>query len=169
MRRNDFQLHSFLGYLTDSGAEIGVPTSQYEVVRYRYWSPSEKRAAISIVYTKENGRLTFTGNSRQHYHSFMQGRSIDLKTKKANSKPANKSKDVRKHLLERDGPDCWFCGEVMGDDCTIEHLVPKSRGGRNSQANYALAHASCNQKAANIPLVKKMELREKMRRSKVKS
>ena len=164
MRRNDFQLHSFLAFLSEQGAEIGKPTNQYEVVRYRYWHPEDRKAGTHIVYAKENGRLTFTGSTREHYSAFMKNESLGgkLVTKKSSAKPS-KSKDIREKLLQRDGNDCWFCGTHMGDDCTIEHLIPKSKGGRNILSNYALAHASCNQKAANIPLVEKMALRAKMR------
>ena len=80
---------------------------------------------------------------------------------------SGKSAKVRAKLLKRDGDECWFCGEPMGTDCTIEHLVPKANGGRNTMANYALAHRKCNQAAANKPLVEKLEMRLQMRGEKV--
>lgn len=70
---------------------------------------------------------------------------------------------TRAALLARDGDKCWFCGDHMGADCTIEHLVPKSSGGRDTAANYALAHAKCNREAADLPLVQKIELRQRKR------
>jgi len=65
--------------------------------------------------------------------------------------------------LSRDGDECWYCGLEMGVDATIEHLVPKSKGGLNGLANYVLAHKVCNAAAADKPLVAKIEMRSRMR------
>ena len=179
IRRNNFKTQEFLAYLAANGCEIGKPSNPYEVVRYRAYWKDGKKPITHIVYSKENGLLTWMNGSQGHYHSFLQdvpmarnnppfvsqfdGRQPKGETIKAKSKrPASKAEITRKKLLERDGPDCWFCGEVMGDDCTIEHLVPKSKGGRNTLANYALAHQSCNAKAADLPLVDKIALRAKL-------
>lgn len=69
----------------------------------------------------------------------------------------------RAALLQRDGSDCWFCGRDLGDDITIEHLVPRSKGGVNHLDNYALAHAKCNQDAADKTLVEKIDMRARLR------
>jgi 5-methylcytosine-specific restriction endonuclease McrA len=75
----------------------------------------------------------------------------------------SKAEKQRAKLLARDGDECWFCGDPLGDDQTIEHLVPKSAGGRNALANYALAHAKCNHDAADLPLIQKVEMRTRLR------
>lgn len=51
---------------------------------------------------------------------------------------------------ERDGWWCWLCGEAVDPNAfgpwqaTIDHLVPRSRGGTNKPANLRLAHRRCN-------------------------
>jgi len=165
-------VQSFLAFVAANGGEVGVPTNRYEVVRYRaHWRGTNK-ASVHIVYAKENGLLTFTGGSMGHYRAFMAGTPMEeLTALKAaqpaappTSPPEGKSAKMRKKLRTRDGDDCWFCGEGLGDDCTIEHLIPKAKGGTNSLANYALAHQKCNAAAADLPLVEKIAMRDAMRK-----
>jgi 5-methylcytosine-specific restriction endonuclease McrA len=45
---------------------------------------------------------------------------------------------------------CWWCGKSMSiDKLTIEHLLPKSRGGSNSLYNLRLACLPCNRSRGN--------------------
>ena len=169
IRRAQFDVQQFAAWLASEGAEICIPTNPYEVIRYRaYWRGTTK-AATHIVYAKENGLLTWTGASLGHYRAFLDGEPIDeLKSGEPKKfKPApkqSKSESKRTALAHRDGEECWFCGRCMdADDRTLEHLVPKSKGGPNTLDNYVLAHRSCNNRAADMPLVEKIELRAKMR------
>ncbi len=63
-------------------------------------------------------------------------------------------------LLARDGSDCFFCLNALGDDITIEHLCPKSKGGAESIANKALAHERCNTAAGALSVMEKVRIRE---------
>ena len=172
IRRRDFDVQGFLAYVAEQGGEVCKPTNPYEVVRYRaYWRGTNK-AATHIVYAKESGLLTWMHGSKGHYRAFLDGAPMgelpnaEPKAKKATYGSGKKSRHksvARERLLARDGGDCWFCGTPMGDDCTIEHLIPKSDGGRNSMSNYALAHQRCNQLAADKPLVAKLALRAELR------
>lgn len=167
IRRSQFKVAAFAQWLTANGAEICQPTNPYEVIRYRAYTPGATKAGTHIVYAKDTGALTFAGVTRAHYEAFLRGDAIpgmfvsqlDAKPEKGKSKGAV----TRQALLERDGDECWFCGLPVGEDATIEHLVPKSAGGGNKLANYALAHAACNHKAADMPLVQKIELRANLR------
>lgn len=181
IRRRDFDAQGFLAYLAEQGCEIGKPSNPYEVVRYRaYWQDS-KKPVTQIVYAKDNGLLTWMQGTQAHYLSFLEGRGIagnnppfvsqfnrgqpgaEAVAKERPGKAASKTAITREKLLARDGGECWFCGKPMGDDCTIEHLIPKSKGGRNTADNYALAHAACNNAAADKPLVAKIAMRAEMR------
>jgi hypothetical protein len=179
LRREQFKTAGFAAWLAQHGAEVGKPSNPYEVIRYRaYWLRPD-RAETHIVYAKENGRLTFTGGSRAHYQRFLVGEPMMQAGEQFISKfdyhtPENDSPDApkvglsarrRARLIARDGTDCWFCGKAMGDDVTLEHLVPQSRGGGNDSANLVLAHASCNQTAANMSISEKVELRSQLRAS----
>lgn len=60
-------------------------------------------------------------------------------------------------LAERDGWKCWLCELPIDPDAivgsphraTIDHVVPKSRGGPTKPANLRLAHARCNGERGN--------------------
>lgn len=54
-------------------------------------------------------------------------------------------------LYERDGGWCRLCGLAVdrrGSDeaqrATIDHILPRSKGGKDNLENLQLAHASCN-------------------------
>jgi hypothetical protein len=174
MRDAQMDVSNFAAWLAKNGAEIGIPSNPYEVIRYRAYPEAGGKAETHIVYRKESGALTWTGASQSHYSQFASGEAIYPATKPYQPDargdtpflvtfPAKGKAPTRAKLLERDGDKCWFCGDPMGDDITIEHLVPKSAGGRNMAANYALAHKRCNHQAADLPLVDKIELRQRMR------
>jgi hypothetical protein len=174
IRRQQVKVERFLAWLAENGAEVGTPTNPYEVVRYRaYWKKG--RAETHIIYAKESGLLTFTGASRLHYERFLAGAPLVGKGEPFVSKfdyaaPDDQPLEAgegptarrRKKLMERDGDGCWFCGQPLGSDVTLEHLVPRSRGGGNDAANCVLAHAKCNQDAANLSISEKVELRAKL-------
>lgn len=173
-RSAQFDMQGFASWLAMGGAEIGIPSNPYEVIRYRSYPYGGGKLQTHIVYRKETDELTWCGESRAHYGMFKSGCAF---TEQPRANPAVflttyptetakvklKSEVRRESLLARDGDECWFCGDPLGDDITIEHLVPKSVGGRNMLANYALAHADCNHRAANKPLIQKIELRNKLR------
>lgn len=170
IRRADFDVQGFLAWIAEQGGEVGTPTNPYEVVRYRAYRQHSKKAETHIVYAKESGLLTWMAGTKEHYKNFLRAAPIDeQQPRKAKSGKTGSAKRARHKaisrasLLLRDGGDCWYCGKPMGEDCTIEHLVAKADGGRNTMSNYALAHQRCNLLAADKPLVEKMALRAKLR------
>lgn len=75
-----------------------------------------------------------------------------------------------KEVYERDNGVCYLCGGMCDwndyeerDGVIVygnmypsrDHIVPKSRGGRNAWDNIRLAHRICNSMKADSPLVKK--------------
>ncbi len=68
----------------------------------------------------------------------------------------------RKNLFKRDKYTCMYCGVQPGpEELTIDHVMPKSRGGKSSWENCVLACVECNKKKANrTPDEAKMKLRK---------
>lgn len=60
----------------------------------------------------------------------------------------------RRYILERDQHTCFFCGEY-GD--TIDHLLPRAKGGHTTPANCVCACSLCNQNKAARSLEDFME------------
>lgn len=180
-RLSDFDLKGFTAYLADAGAVVLAPTNPYEVIRYRSFATvdskpggASQKSQVHIIYRKESGQLTYTGWSNKHYRDFQRGWGLGQappekeKPKRSGRKPrwgsgAARAKRVAK-IIERDGPNCWFCSLPLGDEPTLEHLIPKSESGGNGAHNVVLAHQPCNQMADNKPLVEKIELRAELTR-----
>lgn len=53
---------------------------------------------------------------------------------------------TRKNILERDGHICQYCGKPGG---TVDHIVPRSRGGEDSWTNCVCACGACNRAKSN--------------------
>lgn len=73
--------------------------------------------------------------------------------------PRRKAHWSRKGVLVRDEYTCIYCGAVPGEiqkgkvlsknDFTIDHIMPKSRGGKDVWSNTACACASCNHRKSD--------------------
>ncbi len=66
----------------------------------------------------------------------------------------------RKNIIRRDRFRCQYCGGR--DGLTVDHVVPKSRGGKDTWENLVAACTRCNNKKgsrtpdeANMPLLRK--------------
>ncbi|MFZ0546636.1 MAG: HNH endonuclease [Candidatus Promineifilaceae bacterium] len=75
------------------------------------------------------------------------------------SVPQRKASWSRTAVLRRDSYRCIYCGKQCGerqygrvlqkDDFTLDHIIPRSRGGKNSWGNTACACFRCNQRKAD--------------------
>ncbi len=55
---------------------------------------------------------------------------------------------TRRNVLERDKNLCQYCN-YKGDELTIDHIIPKSRGGKDTWENLVAACVRCNIKKGN--------------------
>lgn len=77
------------------------------------------------------------------------------KYKRANHRKARGTRITR--LMSRDGTGCMLCGGPLDrklppeSPCyiTIDHILPKSKGGPDDFENYQLAHRECNERRGN--------------------
>lgn len=75
-------------------------------------------------------------------------------------------------LRARDGDLCWLCARHIDFRATpnsanawsVEHLLPKSRGGPDTMENAVLCHPPCNRILKDRPLMDKIKLRERRQR-----
>ncbi|MEB3358180.1 MAG: HNH endonuclease [Synechococcales bacterium] len=71
---------------------------------------------------------------------------------------------TRRNILHRDAHSCQYCG-YTGDDLTLDHMVPRSRGGGDSWENIVTACVRCNVKKGNrTPKEANMQLRHPPRK-----
>jgi hypothetical protein len=51
----------------------------------------------------------------------------------------------RQLIFQRDGWICQYCGERVGNEnCTLDHFVPQSAGGKHNKENLRTACLNCN-------------------------
>ena len=56
---------------------------------------------------------------------------------------------TKKNILKRDSYTCQYCGQNGGERMTIDHVVPKSLGGRTVWENVVSACRICNLRKGN--------------------
>lgn len=69
----------------------------------------------------------------------------------------------RKNIFMRDGYKCMYCGKSAGgENLELEHVIPRSRGGKNSWDNLVAACRKCNSRKndrtpeeAGMPLLRR--------------
>ena len=72
----------------------------------------------------------------------------------------------KKNVLRRDGHTCQYCGQ-NGGELTIDHVVPRSGGGKSTWENVVTACRMCNLKKGNRPMTEaNMRLTRQPRRPK---
>lgn len=76
-------------------------------------------------------------------------------TKEHNTRPRRESLAKRlgreaERVRRRDGGACVYCRST--DHLGLDHLVPRSRGGRDEARNLAVACRRCNSARRNLPL-----------------
>lgn len=59
---------------------------------------------------------------------------------------AQRNRRRLKLLLERQGNKCGICQEPIrsGEEADLDHIVPKSRGGKHTLSNLQATHKACN-------------------------
>lgn len=69
----------------------------------------------------------------------------------------------RRNLFRRDGYMCQYCGcKPKSEELTIDHVIPRSRGGQSTWENCVLACTRCNHsKADRTPKMARMKLKKK--------
>ena len=140
----------FAAWLVEAGAEMLVPTNEWELMRFR----GDK--GTSVVYRDKAGNLTFTGEVGEAWKRFTGG--VGYRVTQAAKRRQFKSPEI-KALMERDGSDCFYCLSPLGEDLTVEHLLAVTHGGPSHISNLALAHRECNEQAHHLSLMEKIRMR----------
>ncbi|MDA8203162.1 MAG: HNH endonuclease [Chloroflexi bacterium] len=66
-------------------------------------------------------------------------------------RPRPRVKLSRREILARDGHTCQYCGH-HGSDLTVDHVIPRHRGGQHTWENLVTACRPCNhRKGGKLP------------------
>jgi 5-methylcytosine-specific restriction endonuclease McrA len=132
--------------------------------------PSEKILAIDVkpvgrvpgCYINlrvKKGKIRWNADTLFAYWVFKSGKK-SLRKGKSNF-TLDKRYKLALEIERRDGKNCWYCGEPLNHDRTIEHLLSLCHGGSNEIENLVLCHKLCNKEAGNYSVVDKVKLRNK--------
>ncbi|MEI6380990.1 MAG: HNH endonuclease [Cyanobacteriota bacterium ELA615] len=120
-------------------AKVLVLNASYEPLNITSW----RRAVVLLLKGKaeqleHNGQLLYAGFPlptviRLRHYVQVPYKEIPL---------------TRRNVLERDRHTCQYCSH-RGDDLTLDHVVPKSRGGADSWENLIAACVRCNVNKGN--------------------
>jgi len=99
----------------------------------------------------------FYENGGHNGHRFIKSPSVTLLIPEAiylpfyESLPQNEVIFSRQNLFLRDKLTCQYCGKLLKNpkERTIDHIIPKSRGGKTVWTNVVLCCKKCNLKKGN--------------------
>jgi 5-methylcytosine-specific restriction endonuclease McrA len=76
--------------------------------------------------------------------------------------PFKKLKPTRENIFKRDGMKCIYLGCESNKNLTLDHVIPRSRGGDNTWENLATCCSKCNgRKGDRTPEEAGMKMRQK--------
>lgn len=67
-------------------------------------------------------------------------------------KPPGRRRRRREPVLRRWGRACYYCGRYSGSYLTLDHVVPRSRDGRERVENPASCCEACNSDKGSLSL-----------------
>lgn len=114
---------------------------------------------------KDWGRVVFNtfnhpSNEEFQYLELIHNKVIKHIKKKIRKRTTRLLRNVRyKKIFDAQNELCYLCDKPLSVyDCTIDHVVPRSKGGKNTLRNILLVHSRCNHlKGSRLPTKKELE------------
>lgn len=135
--------------LVAKGSAVIIDVDNYEVHDLETWNDASAAKKVLEGAVIRSARLTLVPPDviRLTKYEKMGARSVIFS---------------RRNIFKRDRYTCQFCGGQPGSkELTIDHVMPRSRGGLGSWENCVLACVSCNKRKSNrTPAEAKMPLRK---------
>ncbi len=119
-----------------------------------------RRAAVLLL--KEKAELLERRDGELHSERMTMERPdvIRLVSYVRVPREAHRRRITRRAVLARDSWTCQYCGTTKSG-LTVDHVIPRSRGGRSDWENIVTACASCNRRKGNhLPKEIKMHPRK---------
>ncbi|HKG36289.1 MAG TPA: HNH endonuclease [Solirubrobacterales bacterium] len=107
-----------------------------------------RRAAVLVL--KAKAEVLEHGEARLHSERMSMDRPtvIRLVSYVRIPRDAHRRKITRKAVLARDSWTCQYCGSSK-PGLTVDHVIPRSRGGKSVWENIVASCASCNRRKGN--------------------
>ncbi len=126
----------------EMSGRVLVLNQNYEPLNVCGW-----QRAVSMVYV---GKAIVVENDSEVLHSPSMEMPLPTVVKLAYhvKRPLPRLKLSRQNLLARDKHACQYCGR-RSKDLTIDHVIPRERGGAHSWENLVACCIRCNNKKSN--------------------
>ena len=114
-------------------------------INYFPWKTISWTRAIKLLYGPKDKAETI----RLYYDAFGEFDPSVIRLIHRRCPPIQIRKRVKftkKTLLKRDNYTCQYCGKEDKSDITIDHILPRSQGGKNTYLNCVAACYPCNQR-----------------------
>ncbi len=141
--------------------------NQSVLVLNRHWTAvhvTSARRALVLLYG-ETARVVMEDYSTHDFESWRELSTVMDSVKKIttpsfelavpevimltdfNRFPPRQLKFSRRNIYMRDNHQCQYCGKIpKKEELTIDHVIPRSRGGKTTWENVVLACIKCNMK-----------------------
>jgi 5-methylcytosine-specific restriction endonuclease McrA len=117
------------------------------------------RRAIVLLYTGRAERVEDTNRVLRSPSVVVPVPSVIRLHRYVRKPPLQTLSFNKKNILKRDGYTCQYCGRNSGERMTIDHVLPRSLGGRTIWENVVSACRACNlRKGSRTPLEAGMAL-----------
>lgn len=120
-------------------AKVLVLNASYEPLNITHW----QRAVVLLLKDKAEA---LENNGKLIYANFPLPSVIRLRH--YIKVPYKEIPLTRRNVLERDRHTCQYCN-YKGEELTLDHVIPRSRGGGDSWENLVTACVRCNIKKGN--------------------
>ncbi len=131
---------------------------------------------VTLIATR-NGSLQIWPQPLQQLYAFFLDKGLHPKLAAAPVSEAPPETEARRSrvrtLARRDGWHCWYCNHELRPGwhkvprrarvATVEEICPRQIGGPRHIGNQVLSCGPCNEAAANLPVVLKVMMRERLR------
>ncbi|MCE5198388.1 MAG: HNH endonuclease [Armatimonadota bacterium] len=125
--------------------EVLVLNSDYEPLNI-----CNMRRAIALVFLGKVDVLHEDGHSFHTVSSIYTAPSV-VRLRNHVRRPTPQLKLSRRSVLARDNHTCQYCG-YRGTDLTVDHVIPKRLGGKNTWDNLVACCKKCNSKKSDKTL-----------------
>jgi len=141
--------------LQDAWAEKFPEKIREKARRYYARNPEKCRARAVAYYAEFKEKAAERRNkyrANPEYRAIDQNNQIRRRARIASSAGSLSLGIVEKLILAQKGK-CACCGEILGDDYHLDHIMPLALGGKHEDSNIQLLHARCNlQKHSKHPV-----------------
>lgn len=107
------------------------------------------KRAMTMLFTGKASAIEGTGNYAHSAEDRIEIPYVLLMNRFVGHKKRKELPFSRKHVFSRDNYTCVYCGKHA---TTIDHVVPRSKGGENSYENCVASCAKCNSKKGSKTL-----------------